>query len=476
MPDTAVLPPKRRPMRLLIAVAVLLALAGGWWLSRPPAFRFVGMIVLPPHVTNFAIRESHILITTVNTAGGPHWEGWARPATVQCLDEGGRVRWTITVPAADSGVGTLLSPNIVTVPQDIRQIIFSPDGRLVAAVMPIGAEVCVITWRDGKKLGYVCIPAARFGSAAYSLKLGAQLTDDGRVLLYVKNTARSPLLLIQGRRIIATGEHRSPFRAAAESPLRSIAPDLRGMTYGEERIIRGRQQFHLASGTMAIHDGVITVRQRVLGTFDREIFSQLSNGQVVLVDGTCLDASGTRVGTAAMSVPISTDWPLPIAAPTMTAHRTGARLRLHSLTGGGDWSLPPRMEVARPIVSDRYALAYYPPGDGAPHRRLKALAARIPFLRDQARAIGIPRPLYLFERPGRIRATLPMVIAFPPDADHGGPSTLRCKVGQVWYTVDRMIFAESPDRMIFAESPRRLWLTATLVSGGAPTLLAFTWR
>ena len=452
----------RKILWLTLAV-IALALAGWWWFSRPTEFQYVGCTALPERVAwvgsygPMIARDAGLLFTVVDTTGVANWEGWANPARIACLDWTGKKQWTITVPGSDSGVGTLLPPNIVTVPPDIRKIESSPDGHVVAAMMPQGKDMLFVSWRDGRKLGAYRMPAKRFGHWIDSPEPALQVLNDGRLFAYVRNTPKSPLFLIKGDLMLATGEHwlRLPKGLYAGDFYRYLSPDAGTIVQYCSQALSVPFDY----STVTVNGEKITATYRYSGTSPEGVPFHLGmEGKFIAGDGTLYGpkgkvraCSGWTVGYMPRGMPDS---------PLIVQWR-GILIRLYNPHTGESWPLP--KGLANPIPSEDGKLVLARREDAAATQtiqRLQVLSERFRWLEKPVSKLHYAHDLLLIQRPHRLRARM-RVIA---DTNDNAYITVRGTRYRLFQTV-------------FTGAHKRLAILASRETDhNKSVLLFFTWQ
>ena len=133
---------KNRWRRLLIALAILAALAGCWWLSRPQEMRLVEVrpVTIPISYPHFTANADYLLAS---------YDYSSPPFVAMRWD--GTIRWHIEPPKA------VLPATLADYSKKFDKSL-SRDGRFFTAVIVQGNSQQVMMWDEGRLLGSVSLP------------------------------------------------------------------------------------------------------------------------------------------------------------------------------------------------------------------------------------------------------------------------------------------------------------------------------
>lgn len=411
--ETPIIPRPRRRFRVPVGGLVTLALAAAvgvvWWWHTPRTMRLVDR-QRDPHALYWLTDDGIVMsLAPVSWRAG-------ESTTLALKDWRGRRRWLVTLPAINYTGWALPRGSVASVFPVTR----SPDGRVLAAAIPQKNSLLVATWRNGKPLGICTIHIGPREALHGDWRPSILARDDGRVFLWLSGMKTSPILVIEGSRVIARGTHTSQLTGTA--PLRywrRLAPDgttlLCGLLYQETLTPHGEYAALAITGSRVVVTPYPTLR--VTHAYADEIFSVpwLFTGGSALFEGKLLiRPDGTTI--------TFTDWTSASVTFSVTQGRyllqrhvnERERHRLYETTTGKVWPIPvtaEEMDVMTFSANGRYVLVRergMPRYTGAQEAFMR-LVYRIPRLGAFARKRLEQRDeLCLYERSGRLRAVLPV--------------------------------------------------------------------
>ena len=390
---------KKRTRRFLIAIAILAALAGWWWLGRPQEMRLVSVrpLALPFFNPYFRANTDYLLASSSYSN-----------RSLMALRWDGTVRWHIVPP----------EPVLPATCADYSRksdYSISPSGRFYTALIVSGNSQRVMLWDEGRLVGSVSLPLTtkmRKGKPKPDTVLAQTTTlDNGQVFCRIRNAPGGDILLIEKGKIRAQGKLPVPPTAKYGIDSWQILPD-------------GRALIAAPPGAFAYYRIMITGNALgftpVYTAKDKSYFPFITHDGFLVTDsGAVYDEHGRISG--------STGWHLLIHPfyNTLTS-RHSAVLQVQSMDIGfipfhfnGIRVLDPRTgEAWRPskrvtyqfcqsTFDGRYLLAIETPAD-LPKTILywlwdkRLIPDKLYDRKDRVR-------LYIYRKPGRLCASLPIV-------------------------------------------------------------------
>ncbi len=363
LPQPAQPPPDPVLVRraVLISLGLVLLIGGIWWWRQPAQYQVVARLSAHDS-TLLPCTKGFLLRTNAHTFVLYDWHG--------------RVRWRAST--ADASGRATAGPTEFSV---------SPDGSFFAAAIVEDGRIHLRSWQEGHALYHGKLP--RTAHERYRVKA----LDSGRIFAWAYTTPESTALAIAGTRIVARG---------TLLPHCVMAPD--GGT------VVGRQQNGVQYAGVIVRDGKITITpslpidEAVNLDDDPTLVTQtaaFAGGAVVSRRGTVyrLDGGMTR----------GSGWQHATISPqgTATLQTRGKECRIFLPATGAAWAFSLEGNLGGDATDDgRYALVWK-------QVRLPELLVHDEPASGQARVSRFE--LVLYERPGRVRARLP-IRALPQEA------------------------------------------------------------
>lgn len=435
MPDTAITTPTRSRRRLTRLAWLLVALALGWWwvVTRPKPLRLAACV---PLETTTASVELQSVADGVLVLDKPADSAASARLSAARYDWQGNRRWRIALPDA-ALTGWTIPPST-----PCRAVAASPDGRIVASICPVKpGQLLLASWRDGAELGRVALAAGDFHTVTNWPFLSLQAMDDGRVLVYQSFARVSPLVLAQGNRLLARGEHAITAPSATEQYARVFSPD--GGTLVAASFDAANLPTPFEYDTLAV-DGVrLTVAVNYPGVFPSGPYQVLDGGLFITPDGVIYDSHGEAYRHGAWDTEVGAH----PARARVVSQRKENQMQVFNPVTHNAWAIAPGDWITALSADGRYALAT--------HRGASGLQS---LLAGRQRPPGVPYTLRLFERPGWLRATLPLGMA----ADN---SLTVMAQGAPYRVMDYAV----------AEQARRVAVLGISPQHAKPSLLLYAW-
>lgn len=387
---------RRRGIGWFMLVA-LLALAGGgwWWWRMPHACRLVSYArcsfeIFAPTLAGVLVHETR--------------ENGKTPADYFVMRSwrDGTVRWQVRAaqfhcfssdfPSTKPWIGYSWNANIrQPCPWSV-----SPNGRVLAQVAPERTLWRVRTWRDGKLIGAVALPAT--GSNPFTdPRFHVRATDSGRVIAYSYNyqAKAGPAYCLDGARILARGK-------LLDGLDTTIAPDGSLVAVG------------VPSTTRIRYAAITIAAQRIILGPPVTTDPGVDDGDLLICTGGMLFAGTGAVydKTGRLRPPVNPsglNHSRLTPAHGVVAYLQGTRCVIETLTRGRRWSFPTPPHTEYILVNEGGDhLAFFQDNPYPPAIRL--LGERyFPAIYNRLRRATYG--LAIYQRPGVLKAR----IAFGPD-------------------------------------------------------------
>lgn len=372
---------KRRLVRIITLVLALALVAGGiWWWLQPRAYHLVGQfrsgdVTIIPCTQGFFLRESlNSFVLRDWRSGKICWQAMsARPMSAELM------------------------------------YAVSSNGRFFAVLTDYAPHARLQIWDNGTLIcDRIMTQLTSFGNHLKAL-------DDGRVFVWMSRRwnyepTPTPALLLHGDQVVASGQ-------VLDSMLAAMSPD------GQVMMAPYGLGFEYAA--IRVQGKRIAVAQRYRG--NDPINLQVMNGFCLdsnLFAGGILLAKDGALYQAAGKKFVASGWTNESVAPggKYTYQHRGAQARVYSPVSGDNWTfnVPGRQQGGDATENGRFALAWYHRGTG---RRPTPYADGIPWMSNPFSNYRSRETLALYERPGKLRAILPLRIhtwwhdpSSPPEA------------------------------------------------------------
>ena len=387
---------KKRTRRFLIAIAILAALAGWWWFTRPQEMRLVSVrpLALPFLYPYFRANTDYLLASSSYSN-----------RSLMALWWDGTVRWHIVPPEP-------VLPATCADYSKKSDYSISPSGRFCTAVIVVGKSQKVMLWDEGRLAGSVSLPLTTRLWRAKPETILAQTTtlDNGQVFCRLRNAPGGSLILIEKGKIRALGKLPVPPTAKYGIDSWQILPD-------------GRALIIAAGGPFIYYR--ITIKGNSLRFIPVYTAKDKSHSPFITRDGFLVTDSGA-VYDEHGRISGSTGWHLliPPINNTLTP-RHSAVLQVQSMEvgywpfhfngirildprTGETWDLKKRgpYQFCLSTTDGRYLLAVETPADMNKsilywlHER-RLIPDKLYYRKDKIH-------LYVYRRPGRLCARLPI--------------------------------------------------------------------
>ena len=369
--------PARRWVRWAVLVSAFVALAIWWWLPRRyhPVGRYAAYDAnLLPCASGFFVREG------VGQFALRDWRD-------------GAVRWRVRVPAPNFVGRHTPNPSLCG-----HLFSVSPDGRTFAALILQGARTRVQTWREDRRVSDFALPNfPPYPSFVRAL-------DSGRVFVWTWGQAVNPVVAIEDGVIVARGSVPDAATIAPDGSavLSYCQPDF---VYSPLLIERGQI---LLPQRREIADGIIArVGFTGLGMEDAYLYSV---GAAQFADGIVMTNAGAIYHPLSGDEPAA-EWRHTTISPAgvYTVQDNGMETRMFSPVTGDAWQFTVRGRYQGGDATDdgRYALVDYLRNRPELPRWVEQVVRKAPWL-----GRFVPDAswecLLLYERPGNVRALLPL--------------------------------------------------------------------
>jgi len=228
--------------------------AGWWWFTRPKEMRLVSVISLSDIITisgytNFQPYNDRLLIPDLEDANGNPLA--LRKQIIALCDWNGKLIWKIGLPTPEYLRGT----NLSDYHYEPRLPSLSPDGCRLAAAIVDGSSQQIIHWKNGHRVGAVRLPYRDWESIAT-----LRLHNSGRIYAWVHLRPTGYVYIIEGSRIIATGEISTSKSAEPGAYTGAFSPDGKAFVLGDKD---GFTYYRLpTSGSKLSLSPVYTARER----------------------------------------------------------------------------------------------------------------------------------------------------------------------------------------------------------------------
>ncbi|MHB9134341.1 MAG: hypothetical protein ACYDBB_24990 [Armatimonadota bacterium] len=325
------------------------------------------------------------------------------PQSLVFSDWNGRPCWRVILPEEKKQDRETRSP--------ARDLAFSADGHVVAVTIAENGSWQVFTWRDGRALGQVTLYAAPRGKLPPRVRPAMIVLNTGRVLLWCRSQFAGPLYAIEGKEVVATGYFRSQLHSPEGMESVEIAPDgsaLLACCTATSQMAPSSPTFEYASLKIARRQ--ITITTRRLERLAEPLCQLFPGGAAVNMHGTVFTPQGKRQNQE------SWDWLINVSPYQDTAggswllQTQGKDQRLFMPATGETWklSMPGELLDAGFTQQGGHVLAYirdvhHLHFDGEDDFRIKD-AGQERLLAPARRC----REFRVYERPGRLRAVLPL--------------------------------------------------------------------
>ena len=187
----------RRFYLWLVGLALLATLAGLWWQHMPHQCRLIARISGPEYVPSLAVTAQGL----VRYSSGKH-EG--KPATlIESLDWSGKRRWSVVIPMGYSPrhskgvIGGFYPLEYVPVWRYHYSQPLSSNGRWMVGSVKQQKEVRILSWQDGRLKTDLTLPLP------YQDAIQLRILDNGRIYCWYGDT----LSIIERNTVIASNPH-----------------------------------------------------------------------------------------------------------------------------------------------------------------------------------------------------------------------------------------------------------------------------
>jgi len=318
------------------------------------------------------------------------------PSKVTCWRWYGTEAWTLRLPKPD-----LTGWRLDTVEKDWNGRAFSvaPGGVWSAVAWADGPRVRVITWHKGQVKGRLTFPVSADGPFTGRAAFRVMALDDGRAALWLASAPVSPILVIEGNRMLATAEHRS--KLTMERGIvyeRVLSPDMRRLIGFKRPWISAQRDGvsvtppDMECASLELTRTELTVYQHYTITHVNQPI--LFNGAVVGGNGAVFRQRGEADAPDGWTVAAGVE-----PQPDCAVQYKDTSARVIAPASMQDWGVPRARQSWRVAISEggRFALAY----DASAHRSA-GLSNRFSTWEVLTSVLFTPRRLNLYERPGRL--------------------------------------------------------------------------
>lgn len=395
-----------RWQRIFSLLAVVLVLAGIWYLRQPKAYRLIRQFPLTIHASipaSVQYTGAGLLVrTTPDRFTLYDWEGrrrWTIVADQPDLTGWSKLRprnYDIMLHGASRPLATVLRVGSVSV-------VASPNGRYQTTAVVKRQSLLVRCWRDGRASGtpisLPITPAVVLDYAGRSQPdLSIRTMDSGQAFIAVSGR----LFLIRDGRILAQGK-------GGKYPLPRISAD--GQLLSTPTAWAGPICY-----TIAVHGSKIALTKLspVIYPYSVFGFDQIPTCQTsgLLAGGAILNSNGDVLAKGRVIQQVNTKNFLPVfSTPNgryLLEYQQPGALTVHTVGSRRTWQVTPLGAYGGGVVTmdgrhllqipGHYQSYRFPPG-------MAQLLNRFPTWKERV-LLSAPRALYLYEYPGRLRAQL----------------------------------------------------------------------
>ncbi|MHB9108633.1 MAG: hypothetical protein ACYDCO_16370 [Armatimonadota bacterium] len=376
---------RSRPAKILLALLLIAGVAVGWWIFTRPK-RFTVVAVLPDEHVPFSEPYPYQYLPCAESTD----EGFLTVRQHEFVFRGwdGRERWRIT-PFSPGVSGEIMRPSRGQLNAWYPGAwSLSPNGHCFAAAVPDGRVIHWKSWRDGKPVTDVRTPVKAHVSINSYFRPTVAIGDEGRIWAGIPRENACMVYAIDGNHITASGEYAYRFSTLPVAscsvrfvPVAGVAALCSGMEFVVLDLnIQGRALKFTKRFTGQEHLQNAYPREKLLATV--QAWFRLSDGKRVPFP---------QLGTNQVTASGAPDhWTV--------AEPESASLLLNTMDG-------------------RFALVHNYSTRPSPLReKIFSLIGRIPGVARTdfyQRQFQVPSCLEVYERPGRLRASLPVVGGTP---------------------------------------------------------------